>query len=218
MENQYSVFKKYPTVGQAQEIIKFLNENSIETQFGENTSSLDSNFSGSSFNNEFEIKIKETDFEKANHLLEEIAENQINQVVSDYYLFSFSDEELYDIILKQDEWNEFDYSLSKKILADRGKSIDLDLLKSLKRQRLEDLAKPEENQKIWIISGYIFALLGGLLGIIIGFVLMTSKKTLPNGKLVYSYNEKDRIQGKTMFYIGLIMLPFYIIIKILFSN
>ena len=218
MENQYSVFKKYPTVGQAQEIIKFLNENSIETQFGENTSSLDSNFSGSSFNNEFEIKIKETDFEKANQLLEEIAENQINQVVSDYYLFSFSDEELYDIILKQDEWNEFDYSLSKKILADRGKSIDLDLLKSLKRQRLEDLAKPEENQKIWIISGYIFALLGGLLGIIIGFVLMTSKKTLPNGKLVYSYNEKDRIQGKTMFYIGLIMLPFYIIIKILFSN
>jgi hypothetical protein len=218
MENQYSVFKKYPTVGQAQEIIKFLNENSIETQFGENTSSLDSNFSGSSLNNEFEIKIKETDFEKANHLLEEIAENQINQVVSDYYLFSFSDEELYDIILKQDEWNEFDYSLSKKILADRGKSIDLDLLKSLKNQRLEDLAKPEENQKTWIISGYIFALLGGLLGIIIGFVLMTSKKTLPNGKLVYSYNEKDRIQGKTMFYIGLIMLPFYIIIKILFSN
>ena len=218
MENQYSVYKKYPTVEQAQEIIKFLNENSIETQFGENSSSLDSNFSGSSFNNEFEIKIKETDFEKANQLLEEIAENQINQVVSDYYLFSFSDEELYDIILKQDEWNEFDYSLSKKILADRGKSIDLDLLKSLKNQRLEDLAKPEENQKTWIISGYIFALLGGLLGIIIGFVLMTSKKTLPNGKLVYSYNEKDRIQGKTMFYIGLIMLPFYIIIKILFSN
>lgn len=218
MENQYSVYKKYPTVEQVQEIIKFLNENSIETQFGENSSSLDSNFSGSSFNNEFEIKIKETDFEKANQLLEEIAENQINQVVSDYYLFSFSDEELYDIILKQDEWNEFDYSLSKKILADRGKSIDLDLLKSLKNQRLEDLAKPEENQKTWIISGYIFALLGGLLGIIIGFVLMTSKKTLPNGKLVYSYNEKDRIQGKTMFYIGLIMLPFYIIIKILFSN
>lgn len=218
MKNQYSTFKKYPTLEQTQEIIKFLNKNSIETQFGENTSSLDTNFSGSNFNNEFEIKIKEADFEKANQLLEEIAENQINQVVSDYYLFSFSDEELYDIILKQDEWNEFDYSLSKKILADRGKSIDLDLLKSLKKQRLVDLAKPEENQKTWIISGYFFSILGGLLGIIIGYVLMTSKKTLPNGKLVYSYNDKDRIHGKTMFYIGLIMLPFYIIIKILFSN
>ena len=218
MEKQYSVFKKYPTVEQAQEIIKFLNENDIETLFGENKSSLDSNFSGSSFNNEFEIKIKASDFEKANQLLENIAENQINQVDTDYYLFSFSDEELYDILLKQDEWNEFDYTLSKKILSNRGKSIDLDLLKSLKKQRLEDLAKPEENQKVWIVAGYFFALLGGLLGIIIGYVLMTSKKTLPNGKMVFSYNENDRIQGKMMFYIGIIMLPLYIILRVLLSK
>jgi ABC-type lipoprotein release transport system permease subunit len=218
MENQYSVFKKYPTVEQVQEVIRFLNKNDIETQFGENSSSLDSNFLGSSFNNEFEIKIKESDFEKANQILEKIAENQINEVDSDYYLFSFSNEELFDILLKQDEWNEFDYSLSKKILNSRGKSVDFDMLKSLKKQRLEDLAKPEENQKLWIVAGYFFALLGGLLGVIIGYVIMTSKKTLPNGKKVFSYNENDRIQGKIMFYIGIIMLPFYIILKILSTN
>jgi hypothetical protein len=218
MENHYSVFKKYPTVEQAHEVINFLNENGIENQFGENSSSLDSNFSGTSFNNEFEIKIKESDFEKASQLLEEVAENQINQVDSDYYLFSFSDAELYDIILKQDEWNEFDYSLSKKILANRGKSIDQDLINSLKKQRLDDLAKPEENQKKWIVAGYMFALLGGLLGIIIGYVLMTSKKTLPNGKKVFSYNENDRIQGRLMLYIGILLLPLYIILRVLLSK
>ncbi|GAA4072242.1 hypothetical protein GCM10022389_16930 [Flavobacterium cheonanense] len=79
------------------------------------------------------------------------------------------------------------------------------------------MAKPEENQKPWIVAGYIFALLGGFFGIIIGYVLMRSKKNLPNGQRVYSYNTNDRQQGKMIFYIGIILLPIYIILRILLA-
>ena len=122
--------------------------------------------------------------------------------------------ELYDILLKSDEWNKFDYSLAQKILRDRGKNIDKELLDSLKKQRLEDLAKPDENQKPWIIAGYVFALLGGFLGLIIGYFLWTSKKTLPNGQKVYSYSSNDRKHGKYIFYIALIIFPSALLLKV----
>jgi hypothetical protein len=217
MENQFSVFKKYSSVEQTQEVVTLLNSNEIETEIGNNIPPVDSLLTGNNITPEFEIKIQITDFDKANKLLQSSAEDQISLIDKDYYLFSFSDEELYDIILKQDEWNEFDYSLAKKLLSERGKPIDEELIKSLKRQRLSDLAKPEENQKPWIISGYIFALLGGFFGIIIGYVLMTSKKNLPNGQRVYSYNTNYRQQGKMIFYIGIVLLPFYIILRILIA-
>ena len=215
MNDTFSVFRKYPTMEQAKGLEKLLGKNDIKAFIVDNIAPVDSSFSGSTLQNQFEIKIQQSDFERAEKILYEDAENLINQVDKDYYLFDFTDEELYDILLKADEWNELDYKLAQKILTDRGKSIDTDLLKTLKRQRLESLAKPEENQKSWIIAGYVFAILGGLLGIFIGYSLWTSKKSLPNGQRVYSYNEKDRAQGKTIFYIGLIMIIFYMILKII---
>lgn len=215
MENQFSVFKKIASNEQAREVISFLNSNNIETELTDNIAPVDNIMLGNSLNQEFEVKIKLSDFDKANKLLEKIAEDQINIVDGDYYLFEFTDEELYDIILKQDEWNEFDYSLAKKLLSQRGKPIDDNLIKSIKNKRLEELSKTEENQKPWIVAGYIFAFLGGFLGIIIGYVLMTSKKNLPNGQRIHSYNGVDRKHGKTIFYIGIVMLPFYIIFRIL---
>lgn len=218
MGNQFSVFKKYSSVEQTQEVVTLLNSNEIETEIGNNIPPVESLLTGNNITPEFEIKIKILDFDKANKLLQSSAEKQISQVDKDYYLFSFSDDELYDIILKQDEWNEFDYSLAKELLSERRKPIDEELIKALKKQRLSDLAKPEENQKPWIIAGYIFALLGGFIGIIIGYLLMTSKKNLPNGQRVYSYNSTDRQHGKMIFYIGIALLPFYIILRILIAT
>ncbi len=215
MKETYSVFRKYPTLLQAKELENVLNQNNIETLLTDNIAPVDASFSGNTLLNEYEIKILPEDFEKAEIILEKEAENLIQQVDSSHYLFDFTDDELYEILIKSDEWSEFDYKLAQNILIQRGKPIDLDLLKNFKKQRIESLAKPESNQKNWIIAGYILAFLGGFLGIIIGYSLWTSKKSLPNGQTVFSYNEHDRSHGKIIFYIGLITLPLYILIKFL---
>jgi hypothetical protein len=215
MTEDYSIFKKFPTLEQAKELIELLDESGIESLLSENIPLVDATFAGNTLHNEFDVKIKQSDFKKATEILEKNAENLIDQIDKDYYLFEFTDEELYGILLKSDEWSVFDYTLAQKILKQRGKSVDKELLNSLKNQRLEDLSKPEENQEVWIFAGYIFSLLGGLLGLIIGYILWTSKKTLPNGQKVYSYSVYDRRHGKCIFYIALAVIPIAFLLKLI---
>ena len=137
-------------------------------------------------------------------------------VDKDHYLFGFTDEELFEIISKPDEWNEFDFQLAKKILRERGKEINQDTINLLKKQRLNDLAKPEEGQRNWIYAGYIFALLGGLIGVFIGWHLSTYRKTLPNGQQVYGYKQEDRKHGRRIWIKGAIM--FIVSLTIRFSK
>ncbi len=214
MKDNYSIFRKFPTLEQANELKNLLKESGIESLLADNVPPVDVTFSGNTLQNEIEIRIKQSDFKKAEEILEKKAEEIINQIDKDYYLFEFSDEELYEILLKSDEWNEFDYALAQKLLKKRGKSIDKELLNSMKNARLKDLAKPEGNQKPWIIGGYFFSFLGGFLGLIIGYFLWTSKKTLPNGQKVYSYSDNDRKHGKYIFYLGLVVAPTAILLKV----
>ena len=214
MAENLTVFRNFPTLIQAQELQTLLNENNIKTVLADNIAPVDVTFSGSTLLNQYEIRIDSSDFKKAEAILEKDAENVLDKIDQDYYLLSFTDEELYEVLLKSDEWNIFDYKLAQKILTNRGKTIDPEMLASLRKERLKILAKPEENQKPWIIAGYLFSFLGGGIGIVIGYSLWTSKKTLPNGERIYSYNDTDRQHGKMIFFIGLIIFPLALIIKI----
>ena len=116
MEDNYSIFRKFPSLEQASELKALLNENGIETILDDNAPSVDVTFTGNTLQNEIEVRIKQTDFQKAESILEKEVENLIETIDKDYYLFKFTDEELYDILLKSDESNAFDYTLAQKIL------------------------------------------------------------------------------------------------------
>lgn len=215
MAEAFSIFRKYSNLEQAQELKMLLSNNNIESILDNNIPPVDVTFIGNTLNHEFEVRIKATDFNKAEAILNNHEDISLEEVDKDYYLFNFSNEELYDVLLKSDEWSAFDYSLTQKILTNREQSIDKNLLDSLKNQRLIELAKPETNQKPWINSGYIFALLGGFLGLIIGYFLWTSQKTLPNGQKIYSYTTNNRMHGKYIFFISLIIFPISLLIRII---
>lgn len=214
MEDDYSIFRKFPTLEQANELKELFLENGIESILADNTPSVDITFTGNTLQNEIEIRLRQPDFNKAEAILEKNVEDLITQIDKDYYLFEFSDDELYDILVKSDEWSAFDYTLAQKLLKNRGKPVDEVLVNALKSERLKELSEPEGNQKYWIIAGYVFAVLGGFLGLLIGYLIWTSKKTLPNGEKVYSHYEKDRKHGKYIFYIGLIIAPLALFLKV----
>ena len=213
--DNYAVFRKFSDVDQAKELASTLKDNGIEYELVDNSPTFDVTFSGNTLQNEVQLKIKQVDFDKANKLLEEEAKNLINQVNKDHYLFEFTNEELYEIIMKPDEWSTFDYKLAQKILIDRGQTINDDLINSLRKQRIEDLSKPEQGQKTWIYAGYLFAILGGLIGVFIGWYLWTYKKTLPDGQKVYAYSDSDQKHGRNIFIIGVIVFPIMTLIRIL---
>lgn len=163
---------------------------------------------------EFIIKISQSDFLKANELLAEKAEHEIQEVDKNHYLFEFSDEELFDLISKPDEWSEFDYQLAKKILTDRGQTINEDFLKHLNAVRIDSLSQPEKRQSGAVRAGYLFALLGGLIGLAIGWNLYTSKKTLPDGKSMFTYQQADRNHGLRIMIIGTMVFILLTFLKI----
>lgn len=218
MEDQFLTYQKFSNKDDFNELTQLLTANGVAFSIEDTSPSFDPAFGNNELNKEYRIKLKKNDFEKVDILQVDILENQVSSVDQDYYLFEFTDEELIEVITKNDEWSKFDYLLAQKILKDRGKEINKDLLAALKRTRIEALSQPEHSQKAWIIAGYIFAFLGGFLGLIIGWNLNNHKKTLPNGDRVYGYSSEDRKHGKRIFTIAIIFLIIWMIARILITT
>jgi hypothetical protein len=211
---EFLTYKRFSEQNRVEAITQILKENGIAVETTEDSASLDSLYGDKQFSRQFYIKIGENDFLKADAILAKVSEQELDTVDKDHYLYSFTDEELFDILSKPDEWNELDYQLSKKILKERGKEINNDIIELLRNQRVKELAKPEESQRVWIYAGYLFALLGGFLGIFVGWHLSSHKKTLPNGQRVFAYSLSDRKDGNRILIIGIVMFIITTIIRI----
>jgi len=215
MQNFVS-FKKCPDAAQAREVEQLLLASGIRFLSVDNGSSVDTNLGGG-FLKDYEIKLQPEDFKKAGELLLAQANEWTNDIPKDYYLLTFTNEELYEVVEKKDEWSDFDYVLAQKLLKDRGVTIGFAKLRELEKERLLQLAKPDDLHFGWIIAGYVFALLGGLFGVISGYLIYTSKKTLPNGTKIYSYSSGRRAQGKNILIISIIVLVISALLRILAS-
>lgn len=210
------VYKRFYEEAGANELIEILVDNRIEYELIEDKENLDSLYGDKHFSKQYFVKINGDNFKEVDSILLGLSEKELETVDKNHYLYGFTDEELFEIVTKPDEWNEFDFQLAKKILKERGKDISQEMIDLLKKQRLNELAKPEEGQKNWIYAGYTTALLGGIIGVFIGWHLATYKKTLPNGKQVYGYKQEDRKHGRKIWILGVIMFIFWISIR--FSN
>lgn len=205
MEPTFLTFQQFNDPVLAEELVDLLAENHIAYETEEEQVVVNPL---TAINNEltmvYRVRVNADDFSRVNQLLKERDDQYIDNVEKDYYLFDFTNDELTEILEKDDEWSSFDYELAKKILHERGISIDDRKLAVMKEARLEELRMPDRSYNTWLIIGYISAFLGGVLGLFIGWHLAWHKKTLPDGERVYAYNENDRKHGKIIFYISLV--------------
>jgi hypothetical protein len=86
-------------------------------------------------------------------------------------------------------------TLAQQILPQRGRDVSADAVRRLRQNCLATLAWPEESQKTWILAGYLSALMGGLLGLLIGWHLASHKKQLPDGRQVLAFSATNRTHG-----------------------
>ncbi len=215
MIEKFVTFQKFSDQNSASELGEFFKEKKLEYLFEDNSLSFDPTFANNGFGKEFCIKLRQNDFEKANAFLMEKAEKETFEIDKDYYLLSFTDKELFELIAAYDEWSAFDVSLAKRLLKERGKEITLDEIEKIKTDRIVELSKPEESQRIYIIIGYVTAFLGGFLGIFIGWHLLTFKKTLPNGNRIHAYSDNDRKQGNLILIISIVFFVIWLLYKFL---
>ena len=196
---------------EAEGLISSLKDNGVNVQIEDASPPVDLTFSGNTLQNEIRIKVKQSDFETANQFLEKQAEQLVDKFSDEHYLYDFTDDELIEIIEKPDEWSKVDYLLSQKILKKRGHEISKEKVEELRQKRIDELRKPEKGHKGWLIFGFISAILGGLLGIFLGWFHWTFKKTDPTGQRVYAYDQQTRKIGQGIFWIGLVSFIVWII-------
>lgn len=214
MSTELSTYRKFIYKDDALELVKILEENHIVYELADNSSRLDSSFGGDINTKQFELKIHKEDFEKVENLEEDLVKNHVDQVPEDYYLFDYSDEELIEIVMKKEDWNKFDYLLAQKILKERGKEVQPEVLNLINKQRIKDLSTQEASPTWLIIIGYVCAIAGGFLGLFIGAFLMNYKKALPNGDRMYGFNQKDRSDGQNILILSVVSFFVWIGIRL----
>ena len=208
-----STYQKFIYKDNALEVIELLKENQIDYKLEDNSSRLDSSFGGDDNTAEFLLKIRKIDFNKVEELEEELFKSSLEKVDEDYFLYEYLDEDLVEIVIKKEEWNKFDYLLAQKILKQRGKEVNPELLNVINKQRIKDLSVQEASPKWLIYSGYVFAILGGYIGFFIGLYIMKFRRALPNGDKIYVYNLEDRKQGQNVLICSIIGIVFWLVIR-----
>ena len=218
MEDQLITYKKFNDIGLADALANTLKKHNIVYRIQEESFSFNPRFIDDELAKEFAVKIHSEDFNKVSQILiDEEAEN-IKTVSQEHYLFDFTNDELMEVLVKADEWSAFDHQLARKIMHDRGVDISEEKLAEINNGRIEELKQPEAPQTTWIILGYMCAILGGVLGIFIGWHLSSYQRTLPNGEKVFGYSNNDRKNGSRIFYLGIIMLILTVVLRLITNS
>jgi hypothetical protein len=135
-----------------------------------------------------------------------------------------SDEELLHIFKRPEEYQSSYIELVEKELQKREVNhgqikVELDRIKSEnihRNQILDELVKDgEPGDPVFITLGFISAILGGLLGIVAGYIYSNSKRTSLSGAKYYAYDKRTRDFGSAMMIIGIVVLLFSVLYRIL---
>lgn len=204
MSEEFQTYQRFPNATVAQPLLELLHSHGIEAQTRLDQPTFDVSFAFNETSRYFLVQLRPADFARAQALEQQAAEAQTANLPADHYLFAFSNPELYDVLLKPDEWNPLDVALARQLLTERGEPITPTLLEEMRRQRFEDLTRPEPRQTGWVVAGYALALLGGFLSVLIGWHLYSYQRQVPDGQRVPAFQPADRAHGFRILVLGVL--------------
>lgn len=182
---------------------------------------------------EMRVKILSSYFDEVRRLETEELKPLLDNVESDYYLFSFSNNDLKDLIKNGSEWSLFDVLLAEKILQDKGDTpydYDLETLKNENRIFYFEEKSLSTSQFLIILFIFVFLPFLGylfgkiilelltLIGFILGMSFVTQKKTFPDGSQKYVYDKSARSKGKIIAFITGFILIFIFVMLVFFKD
>ena len=140
MNQEYLRFKLFPDKSTAEDFAEVLKQNNIDYRIEEDSVVFDPSYANNPLSKDYVITIKQSDFKSASYAYEEYFARQLNDVPEDYYLLSFTDDELMEILSRPDEWGAFDYQLAQQLLMERGYEVTAEKTDQLKARRYKELA------------------------------------------------------------------------------
>jgi hypothetical protein len=220
MEGKFVKYRSFNDKPLATELYQKLSEAGIPVAWEDTEGFFDVTFANNEILHLYYVKIKQEDFKKVDELLmNSIMEND-QQPIGDYYLFSFSNDELIDVLKSPDEWNAFDMHWARKILASKGIELNEDELRHAKAKRIEELEKPWILDKLWLLCAFSLSVVAfwfihiyvAAAVIFISSYISFSKKTMPDGQRVMAFSDTDRLLGKVVL-VAAIALAIFILLQ-----
>ena len=216
MTEKFIKYKSFNDKALATELYSKLSNEGILVDWEDTEGYFDSSFANNEFLNLYYVKLRQQDFKKADEILVKSVSESTDQPAEDYYLFSFTNDELIDVLKKPDEWNEFDCYWAEKILDQRGVQVRQEVLLETKNERLAELKRPWKLDKIWIICAialwltafWFIHIYAAVAVIFIGGYISLSKKTMPDGQRVKAFSRADRLLGKIVLIAGIALALF----------
>lgn len=210
MDKELICYHKFRTYEEAEVFLEVLQNNNIAFQVINNNPRIDPVLAGSYYEPLVEIHIPPQKFEQADELMIHSLKVDIEQIEKNYYLLSFSDNELMEVLQKPDEWSKYDYVLATQLLKKRNVFISTDDLHLFKKERIETQAEPEKEGKHKVTIGYFFSLIGGFVGILIGYILWQSKKYYPTVvKYIHMTKKQEHTEKNILFRLGNFIATLY---------
>ncbi len=206
MENKFKLYDQFSEKSSFFHLTNLLEENQIPFEVEDNTPPLDGTIGRNDFNIYYFVKLKEADFQKVDEILDEEALKESQHLDKDYYLYAFTDEELMEVVIKKEEWSRLDFVMAKQLLKERNIDISPELFSTLRKYGEKQSSEEKKASWLLITIGYITSLLGGILGIIIGLIILSTSKNSITGDTIYAYSASDRKHGKSMLIISFIVL------------
>jgi hypothetical protein len=208
--SEYKTFMSLTDSVVAEEMIGILKANKITIKVQDTSKDFDPSFMYNTAKDSILIMLNPLDFDKASRLLDENMKFDINEIDKQHPLFTFTTDELKDVVKNYDEWHPLDVKLAKYIL--KKESVIVEDSEIIDQQRKKEIKseKPEKSSLLTLIMGYGFCLMGGFAGIGIAIFLLTGKRTLADGSEKHIYSKSDRAHGFYMIIAGSLCLMYYI--------
>ena len=167
---ELSTFQKFANTSEAEGFAKILAANNIYYEIENNNIFEDVIYGNVKLESRISVKIKQEDFEKATLCCDIYYNQLIDDIDSNYFVFSMLDDELLNIVEQPDNWGRLNYLLAKKELEKRNKTIDNATLQKLSEDRIAALSKPEKAGLTFKILGFTISIFVLLLSIRAAFV------------------------------------------------
>ena len=232
--NEYITFQEFDTRDDADACAALLEENGIRTKIEENRILLDQSIIGTQYNNNVLLKLRGTDFTRARKVLIDNTHVDISDVAPDYMLRAFSNKELLDLIATPDEWGPYNYNVAIALLKQRDVKVEEGEVEKMQQHQLVEISRPRSLTLNNLLLGYgvsVFGIIGALLksyilvlpmfvlfsvpgffGIVFGLIYRLTRRTLPDGTRIYSYDAAARMHG--LFMIVLNILAFLCVVML----
>jgi hypothetical protein len=146
MAAHFQTFQQFNDPGLASAVADKLHAQQIDCVVEKVKPLLEPGFFRNTVEQTIHLKVRVDDLDRAHEALEEYYSRRLQDVEPGYYLLSFTDKELLEILAKPDEWGHFDYVLARALLAERGLEIPDETIGQMKQQRLLQLAREESEE------------------------------------------------------------------------